>query len=439
MQVSLETIEGLERRMKVSIPAERIDTEVASRLKNLTRTVRLKGFRPGKVPIKVIESRYGPEVRREVVDEVTRRSFYEAVNREQLPVVGAPRFRLNAFEPGSDLEYEAEFEVLGKIDLKPMDDVVIKRPAAEITEEDVDRMLDNLRRQRGEWQAVDRAAAKDDRLIIDFVGRIDGEEFSGNRGEKVPLMIGAGQFIAGFEDGLIGATAGEQRTVDVRFPDDYHVQTVAGKQAQFEITVHEVAELMPAEVTEDFIRSFDVADGTLEAMRAELRKTMQDEMDEAIRDRVRRQALDALHAGQTVELPKSQVQSEMNMLAGQARDMLRRQGVPESAINVDPTAFEEQAKRRVALGLLVAEIARQEHFKAAPDQVRQRVDGIAAGYENPDEVRSWYYSDRSRLANVEHLVIEEQVVDWMVSKARVEDEPTDFSTLLKERQGRNGR
>jgi trigger factor len=439
MQVSLETIQGLERRMKVSIPAERIDTEVANRLKNLTRTVRIKGFRPGKVPIKVIESRYGPEVRREVVDEVTRQSFYEAVNREQLPVVGAPRFRLNAFEPGRDLEYEAEFEVLGKIELKPMDDVVIRRPVAEITEEDVDRMLENLRRQRGEWRTVDRPAAKDDRLIIDFVGRIDGEEFPGNRGEKVALMLGAGQFIAGFEDGLVGASAGEQRVVDVRFPDDYHVKAVAGKQAQFEITVHEVAALEPAEVTEDFIRSFDVQEGTLEALRAELRKTMQDEMDEAIRDRVRRQALDALHAGQTVELPKSQVQSEMNMLAQQTRDMLRRQGVPESAISVDPSAFEEQAKRRVALGLLVAEIARQERIKASPEQVRERVDSIAAGYENPDEVRRWYFSDRSRLSSVEHLVLEEQVIDWVASKARVEDEPTDFSTLLKERQGRNGR
>lgn len=439
MQVSLETIQGLERRMKVSIPAERIDTEVANRLKNLTRTVRLKGFRPGKVPMKVIESRYGPEVRREVVDEVTRTSFYEAVNREQLPVVGAPRFRLNAFEAGGDLEYEAEFEVLGKIELKPMDNVEIRRPAAQITEADIDRMVDNLRRQRGEWQKVDRVAAKDDRVLIDFVGRIDGEEFPGNRGEQVPLMLGAGQFIAGFEDGLIGAAAGEQRSVDVRFPDDYHVQTLAGRQAQFDITVHEVAGLVPAEVTEEFVRSFDVAEGTLEAMRAELRKTMQDEMDEAIRDRVRRQALDALHAEHSVELPKTQVQSEMNMLAGQAREMLRRQGAPESAISVDPAAFEEQAQRRVALGLLVAEIARQERFKAAPDQIRQRVEAIAAGYEDPDEVRNWYYGDRSRLSNVEHLVIEEQVIDWVVSKAKVVDEASDFGTLLKERQGRGAR
>lgn len=439
MQVSLETIQGLERRLKVSIPADRIDTEVANRLRNLTRTVRIKGFRPGKVPLKVVESRYGTEVRREVVDEVTRKSFYEAVNREQLPVVGVPRFRLNSFEPGRDLEYEAEFEVFGKIELQPMDDAVIKRPTATITDEDVDRMLDNLRRQRGEWRKVERPAAKDDRLVIDFIGRIDGEEFVGNRGENVPLMLGAGQFIAGFEDGLMGATAGERRLVDVRFPDEYHVKEVAGKQAQFEITVHDVAELQPAEITEDFIRGFDVQEGTLEALRTELRKTMQDEMDEAIRDRVRRQALDVLHARQSVELPKSQVQSEANMLAQQTRDMLRRQGVPESAINVDPSAFEEQAKRRVALGLLVAEIARQERMKATPEQIQQRVDAIAAGYENPDEVRRWYYGDRSRLANIEHLVIEEQVVDWVVSKARVEDEPTDFSTLLKERQGRAAR
>lgn len=436
MQVSLEATEGLERRMTVSVPAERVDIEVANRLKNLSRTVRLKGFRPGKVPLKVVESRYGSDVRREVVDEVTRKSFYEAVNREQLPVIGAPRFQLRSIEQGKDLEYEAVFEVLGKIELAPLDRAEIVRPAAEITEDDIDRMLENLRRQRGEWREVARAAQKDDRVVIDFVGRIDGEEFHGNRGEGVPLLIGGGQFIPGFEDGIIGAVAGDARVVDVSFPDNYHVAAVAGKKAQFEIKVHAVSELVPAEIDEAFIKSFDVAEGTIESMRTELRKTMQDEMGEAIRERVRKQALDLLYRENNVEVPRSQVESETDVLAAQARDMLRRQGVSESDINLDRSVFVEQARRRVALGLLVMEISKREKIVADPDRVRQRVEGIASGYENPDEVAKWYYSDRSRLANVEQLVMEDSVVDWVVSQARVTEERTDFGTLLQERRGR---
>lgn len=437
MQVSLETTEGLERRMTVSVPAERVDAEVENRLKNLSRTVRLKGFRPGKVPMKVVENRYGPEVRREVVDEVTRKSFYEAVNQEKLPVIGMPRFQLRAVEPGRDLEYEAVFDVLGQIELAPLGSARISRPAAEITEADVDAMIDNLRRQRGEWREVSRPAAKDDRLIVDFVGRIDGEEFQGNRGQQVPLQIGAGQFIPGFEDGLIGVGAGETRLVEVDFPADYHVSAVAGKHAQFEIKVHGIAELVPAEVDEAFIRSFDVEDGTVESLRSELRKTMQDEMNEAIRDQLRKQALDVLHGENSgIEVPRSQVETETDTLAAQARELMRRQGVPEAAIRLEREAFAGQARRRVALGLLVLEIAKREKLAATPERVRQRVEAIAAGYENPEEVLRWYYGDRSRLANIEQAVIEDQVVDWVLTQAHVVDEPSDFATLLKQRQGR---
>lgn len=437
MQVSLETTEGLERRMTVSVPAERVDAEVENRLKNLSRTVRLKGFRPGKVPIKVVESRYGSEVRREVVDEVTRKSFYEAINQEKLPVIGAPRFRLRAVEPGRDLEYEAVFDVLGKIELAPLGGARVSRPVADITDADVDAMIDTLRRQRGEWREVSRAAAKDDRLIIDFVGRIDGEEFPGNRGQQVPLQIGAGQFIPGFEDGVIGASAGDTRLVEVDFPADYHVATVAGKHAQFDIKVNGVAELVPAEVDEAFVRSFDVEDGTVESLRAELRKTMQDEMNEAIRDRLRKQALDVLYSENgSIEIPRSQVETEIDGLATQARELLRRQGMPEAAIQIERSAFADQARRRVALGLLVMEIARREKLAASPDRVRQRVEAIAAGYEDPQEVLRWYFGDRSRLANIEQAVLEDQVVDWVLTQVQLVDEPADFATLLKQRQGR---
>jgi trigger factor len=438
MQVSLETTEGLGRRMTVSVPAERVDAEVENRLKKLSRTVSIKGFRPGKVPMKVVESRYGSQVRQEVVDETTRRSFQEAVSQEKLQVIGSPRFQLRAaLESGCNLEYEAVFDVLGKVELAPLGGARITRQVAEITEADVDNMVDNLRRQRGEWRDVSRAAAKDDRLIVDFVGRIDGEEFQGNRGLEVPLQIGAGHFIPGFEEGLIGVNAGETRVIEVDFPADYHVTEVAGKHAHFEIKVHSVAELVPAEIDEAFIRSFDIQDGTIASLRAELRETMQDEMNEAIRDNLKKQVLEVLYAEHSsIELPRSQVEMEIDSLAAQAREILRNQGVPDGTMQFQRSAFEDQAKRRVALGLLVLEIAKREKLVVSADRVRQRVEAIAAGYENPQEVMRWYYGDRSRLTNVEQNVIEDQVVDWVLTQVQVVDEPTDFPALLKQRQGR---
>lgn len=436
MQVSLETTQGLERRMTVSVPAERIDSEVESRLKNLSRTARIKGFRPGKIPLKVIESRYGPMVRQEVVNEVTRSSFFEAINQENLQLAGMPRFQPKVMEAGRDLEYEALFEVMADVELAPLGDVELVRPVAEITEQDIDNMLEKLRTQRGEWHDVERAAREQDQVVIDFVGTIDGEEFSGNRGEKVTVTPGAGRFIADFEQGVIGAAPGEERTVDVRFPDDYHVANVAGKQAQFRLTIHKVQELRLPEIDEAFIKSFDVPEGTMEAMRAELRKTMQDELSDAIRERMRKQALDTLYRENSgLVVPRSQVEGQIDALMSQARDMLLRQGMPETELRLERAAFEEQARRRVVLGMLVREVVSKQGFVARPEQVRARVEAIASGYENHEEAIRWYYSDRNRLANIEQLVLEDQVVDWITSQVRVREEGTTFEALLKERRG----
>lgn len=436
MQVSVETTQGLERRMTVSVPAERVDGEVANRLKNLTRTARIKGFRPGKVPIKVIESRYGPTVRQEVVNEVTRDTFFEAISRENLQLAGMPRFRPKVMEAGQDLEYEALFEVMGQIELAPLDQIEIVRPVAEITGQDIDHMLETLRNQRGEWHPVDLPAGEGHQVIADFIGTIDGEEFSGNRGERVPILLGAKRLIPEVEQGFYGLSAGEERSVEVRFPDDYHAADVAGKDAVFTLKVHSVSEPRLPEVDEAFIRSFDVPEGTMEAMRIELRKTMTDEMSDAIREKLKRQALDALyHAHGAIEVPRSQIESQTETLLAQARDMLLRQGTPESEIRLDRAAFEEQARRRVVLGMLIREIVRQQGLRADPQQIRDRVEFLASSYENTEEVVRWYYADRERLANVEQLVLEDQVVDWVVSRVRVRDEPTTFEALLKERRG----
>jgi trigger factor len=437
MQVSVETTQGLERRMTVSVPAERIDSEVESRLRNLSRTARIKGFRPGKVPLKVIESRYGPMVRQEVVNEITRDTFFEAINQENLQLAGMPRFMPRVMEAGQDFEYEALFEVMAQFELAPLDYVEIVRPVAEITERDIDNMLETLRQQRGSWREIDQPAAEGHQVVADFTGTIDGEEFPGNRGERVPVLLGAKRLIPEVEQGFYGLSPGEERSVEVRFSDDYHVREVAGKQAVFRLKVHSVSELQLPEIDEAFIRSYDVAEGTIEAMRAELRKTMNDEMQDAMREKLKRQALDALYRENSkIEAPRSQVEAQTEALMAQAREMLMRKGTPEAEITLDRAPFEEQARRRVVLGMLIREIVRQQGLKADPQQIRARVEFIASSYENTDEAIRWYYSDRERLGNIEQLVLEDQVVDWVVSRVRLREEPTTFEALLKERRGR---
>ncbi len=437
MQVSVETTQGLERRMTVSVPSERIEGEVESRLRNLSRTAKIKGFRPGKVPLKVIESRYGPIVRQEVVNEVTRDTFFEAISQEKLQLAGMPRFKPRTMEPGRDFEYEALFEVLGQVELAPLDQVEIVRPVAEVTEEDIDNMLETLRSQRGEWREVDRPAGEGDQVVADFIGTIEGEEFPGNRGERVPILLGAKRLIPEVEQGFVGVSAGEERHVAVRFPDDYHVPEVAGRNAEFSLKVHSVSEPHLPEIDESFIRSFDVPAGTIEAMRVELRKTMNDEMADAIREKLKRQALDALYrANGAIQLPQAQVDAQVESLMSQAHEMLRRQGTPEGDIHLDRAPFEEQARRRVALGMLIREVVREQGLMADPQQIRERVEFIASSYEDTEEAIRWYYADRERLANIEQLVLEDQVVDWIVSRVRLRDESTTFEALLKERRGR---
>ncbi|HFD92229.1 MAG TPA: trigger factor [Gammaproteobacteria bacterium] len=435
MQVSVETTSGLERRMKVSIPAEEVEREVDRRLRSLTRTVKMKGFRPGKVPLSVISSQYGPQVRQEVLNELTQRSFREAVARENLQLASMPRIEPQRTEPGEDYEYSAIFEVVESFDIAPVKDIKITRPVAEITEEDVDAMVENLRRQRARWQAVEREAREGDRLLIDYRGTIDGEAFEGNEGKQVPIVLGSGQFIAGFEEQLKGARAGEDRVVEVTFPEDYHARDLAGRQARFDVHVHAVEESVLPEVDEEFVRSFDVPDGSVESLRAEVRRSMEDELAQVIRDRVREQVMDGLLAANPVQLPQAQVEEQINALMNQARENLQRQGVNVGDVELSREMFEEQARKRVALGMLTAEIVKQQNMVADPDKVRAKVESLAAAYEDPDEVMRWYYADRSRLNSVESLVLEDAVVDWVMEHAQVTDEPSSFEALMKGRGG----
>jgi trigger factor len=429
MQVSLETTQGLERRMTVSVPAERIENEVQNRLKNLAQTVRLKGFRPGKVPFKVMENRYGSSVRKDVVDDITRRTFYEAVSRENIQLAGLPRFQPRVVEPGKNLEYEAVFEIMANVKLASLGHVSIAKPVAEITEQDIDAMLNNLRRQRAEWIPVDRPAQAGDRLIV--AGTIDGQPFLGE--QEKPVILGSNVFKE-LEDALIGVKAGDERSLDLRFPKDYPAAVMADKQAHFDLKVHSVAESKLPDVDVDFIRSFDMKESTLETFRQELRKTMQDEMDDVIRGKIKQQVLDALYRENPLEAPVVQVEQQTEFLLAQAQQTLKNQGVPESEIKLDRASFEKEARRRVVLGLLVAEIVKQQRMSADPQRVRARVESLASSFENPSEAIQWYYADRNRLANVEQLVLEDLVVDWIMGQVQVKEERTSFEALLKERR-----
>lgn len=434
MQVSVEATGGLERRITVQVPAERIEKEIDDRLKSLTRTARVAGFRPGRVPFKVIERKYGAQVRQEVLGEVVQSSFYEAVAQEKLRPAGGPKIEAGKVEPGQNLEYSATFEVYPEIHLASLEGVSIERPVAEVTDEDVERVINTLRKQRVTWNEVDRPGQNEDRLVIDFEGLIEGAPFPGNTGKQVALVLGSGSFIPGFEEQLIGARAGEQRTFDVQFPDDYPAKEVAGKQVRFQVNVSSVSEPQLPEVDESFAKSFGISDGSVQSLRDEVRQNMRRELDQTIRNKVKQQVMDALLEKNKIDLPSALVEQEIDQLIAQAqeqfRDPARRQN-----LSLPRSLFEEQARRRVALGLIIGEVIKANEIKLDQARVRQMVEGLASTYEHPEEVVNWYYSNRNLLSGIEALVLEEQVVDLLLQQMNVTDTPTEFDSLMN--PGRN--
>lgn len=436
MQVSVEATEGLERRMTVTIPAEQIEKEVDNRLKSLTRTVKLKGFRPGKVPLSVVAKRYGSHVRQEVINEMTQATFRDAIEEKNIELASRPRIEPHEGEAkaGEDYEYTAVFEVIERFDIAPVRDIKLTKPVAEISEQDIDNMLESLRKQRATWQETDRPAQTDDQLIIDFRGTIDGEDFEGNEGKQVPIVLGSGKFIAGFEEQMEGARAGDERTIKVTFPGDYHAKDLAGKEATFEVKIHSVSEPVLPEMDEEFVRSYDVPDGTVESLREEIRRSMQDELDQAIRDNIKEQVMEALLAANPVELPQGRVEEQIDLLMSQMRETLQSRGAQFGDLQLDRSMFEEQARKRVALGMLTSEIVKQQNMAPAPDKVRAKVESVAAGYDSPESVVNWYYADPQRLASIESLVLEDQVVDWVTENADITEKATTFDEMMKKKR-----
>jgi trigger factor len=431
MQVTVEATGGLERRMTVQVPEDRIAAEVENRLRSLGRTARVHGFRPGKVPPRVIERNYGRQVRDEVVAEVLRSTFADAVAQQALSPAGGPRILEVANEPGKGLSYTAEFEVYPQVQVPDLAALKVTRPVAEVTVQDVDEMLMTLRRQRRQWDGVDRPAAMGDRLVLDYEGSADGQPVPGGKGERVPVELGTHRLLAGLEERLVGARAGEELVANVDLPADYPNQDLAGKSVRFAVKVHSVEQPRLPEVDETFLASFGVHEGGEAALRREVRENMERELRETLHTRLKTGVLDALLAASPFEVPKAMVQEEADRLRRQTRDSLAQGGTVSRGLELPIALFEEQARRRVALGLLLAEIVRSNGIRVDPERVRARVESTASTFQEPMEVFRWYYADKRRLADIENVVLEDQAVDWILGQASVSEVATTFDAIMK--------
>ena len=423
MQVSVENTSTLERRMTVQIPAEQVDSIVRTRLQSMTRTVRLDGFRPGKVPFKVVERKFGPQVRLEALGELISSTYQEALQQQNLRPAGDPRIEPPQSQGGETLEYVATFEVYPDFEPAAVSGIKVSRPKAEVTDGDVDGMLEKLRKQRVDWESKEGAAALGDRLIIDFEGTIDGEAFSGNKATSLPLELGSKTMIDTFEDQLVGATAGEERQVEVNFPADYRFADVAGKPAHFQVKVSQVQVARLPELDDGFANSFGISEGGLAGLRAEVRRNMERELTQTIKNKVKRQVFDALLEQNAIEVPRALVDSEVDALARQAEQQGMQAGGRE--------AFEKEAHRRVALGLIIGEIIRRNQLQVDPERVRAEVDALSASYEKPEEVVQYYYNNRDALAGVQSYVMEDIVTEWVLEQARVSEESSTFDGIMQ--------
>ncbi|MFJ4397807.1 trigger factor [Pseudomonas sp. NPDC089395] len=431
MQVSVENTSALERRMTIAVPAERVENEVNKRLQQTAKRAKVAGFRPGKVPMSVIRQRFEADARQEAFGDLVQASFYEAIVEQKLNPAGAPAVEPKSFEKGKDLEFVAIFEVFPEFTVAGLESIKVERLSAEVADADLDNMLEVLRKQNVRFEAVERAAEKDDQVNIDFVGKIDGEAFAGGSAKGTQLVLGSGRMIPGFEDGLVGAKAGEERVVNVTFPEDYQNLDLAGKAAEFTITVNSVSAPQLPELNEEFFAQFGIKESTLEGFRAEVRKNMERELRQAIKTKVKNQVMDGLLAANPIEVPKALLENEVNRLRVQAVQQFGGNIKPEQ---LPAELFEEQAKRRVVLGLIVAEVVKQFELKPDDAKVREMIEEMASAYQEPEQVISWYYKNDQQLNEVRSVVLEEQVVDTVLQKATVTDKSVSYEDAVKPAQ-----
>jgi trigger factor len=426
MEVSVSETGRLSRRLEVAVPATEVAKEVQQRLKQLSRTARLKGFRPGKAPLAVITKQFGEQVRAEVLSDLMRSSFAQAVSQEKLRPAGGPRIEPITLGPESDLKYAAHFEVLPEISINPPESLAVERPIAEVTEADIDAMVENMRQQRPVFTAVDRAARVGDRIRLDYQARIGGKPIEGGDLSDVHVVVGSGQAMPELEEGLKGAQAGEQRTLNVVFPAAHPNKKLAAQSAELHLSIKAVEEQSLPAVDEEFFRTYGVEQGGLAEMRAEVRKSMEQELAEVIRGRMRAQVLDALYRGNPIEVPQALVEEQVQQLQ---IDTARRLGIRDANQLPRPEAFLEPAQRRVALGLLVTHLVQSQGMKADRERVLARVNALVEAYPNPDEARRAYLQNPEAMRQIESAVLEDQVVDFLLERARVTERPMSFSEL----------
>jgi trigger factor len=430
MQVTLETTSGLERRMRISVPGAELETKVEAKLKETAKQAKIKGFRPGKVPLREVKRRFGDGIRQEVGSEIMQSSFAEAVQQESVSPAGMPHIEDVKIEAGQDLEFTAIFEVFPVIELTGFDGIEIERPVAKVTPADVDKMIETLQTQRTEFGEVDRECEADDQVNIDFEGSIDGELFEGGKAEGSDIVIGSDSMIPGFEEGIKGMKAGDDKNITVSFPEDYQAENLAGKEAIFAIKVNKVSESIKPELDDEFFKQFGVKEGGMDAFRNEVSANMEKELGTAVKSKVKNQALDGLRKVNKIALPKALIDQEIDRLKQDAIQQFGGQMKIDTSM-LPSEMFTSQAEKRVALGLLVNSIVEQNEIKVDDDRVKTMIHDMASSYEDPEQVINFYYNNQQQLGQIQNVVLEDQVIDLIVAGANVTDVEQPYEEAIK--------
>lgn len=430
MQVSVEANEGLERRLTITVPADTVDSAVKTRLQQLAKTQRINGFRPGKVPVSVIKKRFGLQVRQEIAGEVMQRNFFEAITQEKLNPAGMPAFEMKTDEDGKDLEFVAAFEIYPQVELKDLDKIEVEKAVVEISDENLANMLETLRKQHAEWIDADREVAEDDRVTIDFVGSVDGEEFEGGKAEDFALEMGKGRMIPGFEEPMVGKKAGEEFTIEVTFPEDYHAEQLKGKEAKFAITLKKVEVQELPELDDEFAKLFGIEDGDLEKLKDEVKRNMQRELDQTLKTKLKEQVIAGLVETNPVDLPAALVKQEIDALRQQSLERFGQQGSQANLPELPDDLFEENARRRVSVGLLLGEVINQKEIKADSARIDDMIATSASAYEDPQEVIEYYKNNQELMQQMESLAVEDQAIDSLLESAKVTEVEKNFDDIM---------
>lgn len=428
MSLNIETTQGLERRVQITVPADVVEKAVREELKNVSKNAKIDGFRKGKVPANIIEKHYGASVRQDVLGDVLQKSFFDAVLANKVNLASRPTFNIEQYESGKDLIFTATFEVYPEVEVQGLEEITVEKPTVEITDADIDKMIDVLRKQQATWAESQEAAKADDRVVIDFEGSIDGEVFEGGKAEDFTLLMGQGRMIPGFEEGIVGHKAGEKFDIEVTFPEDYHAENLKGKTAKFAINLKKVENMILPELTDEFVAKFGPNTKTVADLRAEISKNMQRELNNAVKAKVKAQALEGLLEKNNIDVPAAAVEDEINALREQAAQ--RFGGNKEQVAQLPRELFEADAKRRVQVGLLLSALIKNNELKADEDKVKAMIEEIASAYEQPAEVVAYYTNNQELMNNMRNVALEEQAIDAILEKAQVTEKASSFDEVM---------